>query len=145
MCPVDFNEPSYEAVKVASDLAVHFAAKLTLLHVVEPIPVPAAAAPVQVAAFNVTDYQNHLKEHNSDLLKEVHDKHVNSELDSEWKVVEGMAADEIIDFAAKHGIDVIVMPTHGGSAIGHLVFGSVTDKIVRRASRPVLTIPVKQK
>ncbi len=143
LCPVDFKEPSYDALTFANDLAVHFGAKITLLHVVEPVPLP--AAPVQAAAFNVADYARHLLENNSETLKKIIDKHVDKELDSEGKVLEGNAGDSIVRFAEECGADLIVLSTHGGTALGHLVFGSVTDKVMRRSTKPVLTIPVSGK
>ncbi len=143
LCPLDFKEPSYDALIFANDLAVRLGAKITLLHVIEPVPLP--AAPVQAAAFNVADYERHLLENNSDMLKSILDKHVDKELDSEWEVLEGQAGDSIVRFAQECGADLIVLSTHGGSVIGHLVFGSVTDKVIRRSPKPVLTIPVKGK
>ncbi len=37
--PTDFSEPSYEALKVADEMALHFSAELIITHVVTPIPV----------------------------------------------------------------------------------------------------------
>ena len=37
LCPTDFTEPSYEALRVANELALHFSAELLLIHVVNPI------------------------------------------------------------------------------------------------------------
>jgi nucleotide-binding universal stress UspA family protein len=53
LCPTDFSDPSYEAIKAASELASHFGAEMILLHVVPPAPVspevmavPPATVPV---------------------------------------------------------------------------------------------------
>ena len=55
-------------------------------------------------------------------------------------VIEGAPADSIIDYAAKNGIDLIVMSTHGRSGITRFALGSVTDKVVRTASAPVMVV-----
>jgi nucleotide-binding universal stress UspA family protein len=50
------------------------------------------------------------------------------------------AADIIIDYAKANKVDLIVMSTHGRSGISRWTLGSVTDKVIRHAGVPVLTI-----
>ena len=52
----------------------------------------------------------------------------------------GVPAATIIDYAAEHGIDVIAMGTAGRGGVARMVVGSVTDKVVRTAPVPVLTV-----
>ena len=52
----------------------------------------------------------------------------------------GVAFREIIDYSAKHDIDLIVMGTHGHTGLAHVVLGSVAEKVVRKAPCPVLTV-----
>jgi nucleotide-binding universal stress UspA family protein len=47
----------------------------------------------------------------------------------------------ILDAADRHGVDLIVMSTHGRSEVGRMLFGSVADLVLRRASIPVLVVP----
>jgi nucleotide-binding universal stress UspA family protein len=56
------------------------------------------------------------------------------------EVLLGQPAEEIIDYAAQQGVDLIVMCSHGRSGIGRWVFGSVTEKVLRGATSPVLVI-----
>lgn len=46
----------------------------------------------------------------------------------------------ILDFCAEQGVDLVVMGTHGRSAIGHFFLGSVAERVVRHAPCPVLTV-----
>lgn len=55
-------------------------------------------------------------------------------------ILEGSPADAIIDYAGKNGIDLIVMSTHGRSGITRFALGSVTDKVIRTVSAPVLVV-----
>ena len=55
-------------------------------------------------------------------------------------ILEGNAAQAIIDYAEKNGVDLILMTTHGRSGISRFALGSVTDKVVRTVSMPVLVI-----
>jgi nucleotide-binding universal stress UspA family protein len=57
----------------------------------------------------------------------------------------GIPHKRIVEKAAEEGADLIVMSTHGRSGLFHMLIGSVTEKVVRRASCPVLSIhPVKE-
>jgi nucleotide-binding universal stress UspA family protein len=49
---------------------------------------------------------------------------------------------EIVRYARREDIDLIVMGTHGRGAIAHLLVGSVAENVVRKAPCPVLTVPV---
>ena len=46
----------------------------------------------------------------------------------------------IVRYVKEHGIDLIVMGTHGRDPVGHMFLGSVAKKVVRKASCPVLTV-----
>jgi nucleotide-binding universal stress UspA family protein len=47
---------------------------------------------------------------------------------------------EIIKLAKKEEVDLIVMATHGRTAIEHLLMGSVAEKVLRKSPCPVLTV-----
>lgn len=55
-------------------------------------------------------------------------------------VIEGSAADAIVDYAGKKNMDLIIMATHGRSGIGRWALGSVADRVVRHAQSPVLLV-----
>lgn len=61
-----------------------------------------------------------------------------------WKVQlisrKGHAADVVAEFAEKHPVDLIVMGTHGRSAFGNVVLGSVTTGVLARTKVPVLLV-----
>jgi nucleotide-binding universal stress UspA family protein len=56
------------------------------------------------------------------------------------KLVEGGAAERILSVGRRWRPDVIVIGTHGRSGVRHWLMGSVAERVVRRASRPVLTV-----
>ena len=64
--------------------------------------------------------------------------HTHDEIQPELVVQEGVAADSILSFAQAQKADVIVMGTHGRRGFDRLMLGSVTDRVMRRASCPVL-------
>jgi nucleotide-binding universal stress UspA family protein len=55
-------------------------------------------------------------------------------------VVQGKPYKRIVDYAASLGMDLIVMPTHGRSGLERFLLGSTTERVVRRAEAPVLTV-----
>ncbi len=57
-------------------------------------------------------------------------------------VTEGDPAQEIMDYARKNGVDLIIMNSHGKSGLSRWVFGSVANKVVLHSTVPVLIIPV---
>jgi nucleotide-binding universal stress UspA family protein len=56
----------------------------------------------------------------------------------------GEPADEILAYAKEHQVGLIVCGTHGRRGLDHLLMGSVAERVVRRASCPVLTVRVAQ-
>jgi nucleotide-binding universal stress UspA family protein len=56
------------------------------------------------------------------------------------EVREGTPFYEIIRFAREGDVDLIVMGTHGHTGLTHVLLGSVTEKVVRKAPCPVLTV-----
>ena len=55
-------------------------------------------------------------------------------------VQDGSAAENILDYAAKQGVDLMIMSTHGRSGMGRRIMGGTADKIVRSATVPVLAV-----
>jgi nucleotide-binding universal stress UspA family protein len=62
---------------------------------------------------------------------------------AEMVVVEGKADDQILSYAEKNGVDLIIMSTHGHSGPSRFLLGSVSSRIVTHACMPVLTVPPK--
>lgn len=55
-------------------------------------------------------------------------------------IADGDPAEEILGYARKNNVDLIVMSTHGSSGVARWLLGSVTDRIVRHSICPVLVI-----
>ena len=59
----------------------------------------------------------------------------------ETSVRQGSASENIANFVAENGIDLIVMSTHGRGGLQRFLVGSVTDRVIRSSHVPVLAIP----
>ena len=140
LCPTDFSEPSYEALKAADELATHFGAALHIINVVPLVPIVEAPIGVESASFNVASYQQELEGQAEKSLKNLSEQKVGKGLKVFTEVLIGNAAGEVMRYAAEKGCDMIVIATHGLSGWRRFISGSTTEQIVRQASCPVLTI-----
>ena len=61
-------------------------------------------------------------------------------VDTVTDVVRGEPYREIVDYAEQHGLELIVMPTHGRRGLERFLLGSTSERVVRRADVPVLTM-----
>ena len=143
LCPTDFSDSSFEALKVAEELAVNFNAKLYIIHVVNPIPI--VAEPAGPLTFNVSLYQKELEESAKKSLEDIRKNRISKQVNVHTIVGYGNAADEIVGSAETENIDLIVISTHGRTGFRHLISGSVTEKVIRISNHPVLTIRTAKK
>jgi nucleotide-binding universal stress UspA family protein len=138
LVPTDFSEHSAKAVRYAAELAAKYGAELHLFHSVETIPIAYTEGPyvptevvaeMEAAAVKRLD---EVKIESADDLQVVR------------KVVQGQPFIEIVRYATDNMTDLIVIGTHGRGAIAHMLLGSVTEKIVRKAPCSVLVVRSEQ-
>ena len=140
LCPTDFSDPSYEALKTADELAVHFGAALHIVNVVPLVPIVEAPIGVESTSFNVSSYQQELESQAKKSLRTLADQKATKGINVVTEILIGNAAGEVMRYASEKGIDLIVIATHGLSGWRRFISGSTTEQIVRQASCPVLTI-----
>ena len=144
LCPTDFSEPSLEAMKAAVELAVHFNAKLCLVHVVAEVPRPGWTSSFglspEVYAVELRDYEAGMRRSADRKLRELAEAYKAGSLLIETVVGSGDSAAEIVRIADEQKADLITISTHGLSGWRLLVYGSVTERVLRLAHCPVLTI-----
>ncbi|KOX92410.1 universal stress protein UspA [Haloarcula rubripromontorii] len=56
------------------------------------------------------------------------------------EIAEGNPHEEILSYVSEHGIDMVIMGTHGRTGLDRVVMGSVAERVVRRSPVPVLTV-----
>jgi nucleotide-binding universal stress UspA family protein len=116
--PTDFSDVSREAGATAAALARQFDAELTILYVVPPVTDPSPSERLGPLAAEL-----------------------GQGITIKTEVASGIPARRIVAYAQQHGIDLIVMGTHGRTGISRALLGSVTEAVVRRAPCRVLTVP----
>jgi nucleotide-binding universal stress UspA family protein len=140
VAPTDFSDASKHGIQKAQKIAVHFAAKLYPIHIVSPVPViPGASAPT---GFHLRSVIEALQDTARDSLKALIAEEIEPGLVCEPQVFTGDPGTEIARFADGIEADIIVIATHGQSGWVRFVSGSVTEKVIRRASVSVLAVPI---
>jgi nucleotide-binding universal stress UspA family protein len=138
LVPTDFSKQSQNALKYAAAFAEKFGAELYLLHVVQDLAVfipdmLTVAPPVVPSVKELTDAVyvafDRIVEDNQLAAVTIH-----------REVREGSPFSEIVRFAREENIDLIILSTHGHTGLAHMLLGSVTEKVVRKAPCPVLTV-----
>jgi nucleotide-binding universal stress UspA family protein len=140
LVPTDFSAASDAALVFARDLAGQFGASLELLHVFED-PFLSGAFVGDGTVMMPADLRQALETAAREQLASRHTAHAGSLPGSSAELVLGSAAKGIVERAAETHADLIVMGTHGRSGLGHLLIGSVAERVVRTARVPVLTVP----
>jgi len=139
LVPVDFEEGSIRALEVAGELASALGEEVVIVHV-HALPIytypgldPAAIPPLLT---EVTDAARRALEEFA--ARQGIDRAV---------LREGEVATEILSAASDLGARMIVMATHGRGGIAHALLGSVTERVLRRAAVPVVTVrgPAKKR
>ncbi len=138
MSPTDFSEPSDLALEAAIELTEHFSSELLLVHVVAPIS--AAPAMTGHSAISFSEIMNEMKTSTENLLNHMIENKIPDHIHARPQLLEGLPAEEIALLAKKENVDLIVISSHGRSGWKRLMFGSVTDKVMRIATCPVLIV-----
>jgi nucleotide-binding universal stress UspA family protein len=133
--PVDFSEHAELALAYAVELATAYGAQLHLLHVVDEVVYPDFYPPVIPSGGSITEeLRDQSLQKMSSLLTRCEGA------DAAVHVRAGRAAPEIAEFAKERNADLVVIASHGLTGISHVLLGSVTEQLVRRATCPVFTV-----
>jgi len=138
LVPTDFSETSDVALKYGKAFAAAFGATLHVVHVIEePYGQPWA---VEAYGFSLAALQDEwIKEAKGRMEKILTDEE-RASLKAVTTTVLGHPVMEIQRYAKDNNIDLIVMGTHGRGPLGHVVMGSVAERLVRKSPCPVLTV-----
>ena len=134
----DFGPASESALNYGREFARTFGAKLHVLHVVEN---PMMWTGPEIVGVDFAQVQADLEAAARKAFERLVTDEDRSQLGATTVVRTGNApAFEIASYAKHSAIDVIIMGTHGRGLMGHLLMGSVAEKVVRIAPCPVLTV-----
>lgn len=140
----DFSETSRNARDVACELVEKLGADLHTLHVIHNL---AVEVPDFGMGLSFPSYLEKLPAMKQELSSKAREA-LGEEFESSWKddhhltyaVRFGVPASEIVEYADKNGIQMIVIGTHGRTGLTHAVLGSVAERVLQKAHCPVVTV-----
>jgi nucleotide-binding universal stress UspA family protein len=133
LVPLDFSEPSNQALDYALELASKLGARLTLVHVFQTPSVGTPALEPSLAT-----YFQQLELEATQTMDDHAQRGRAAGLAADGIIMHGVPFQQIINLARARHVDLIVMGTHGRTGLQHFVLGSVAEKVVRLAPCPVL-------
>ena len=135
LVPIDFSEPSLQALGLALPLLKQFGANLHLVHVFSPDHPLASMAAMPLVVPELTVVKR-VRRH----LKDVAKKYSVPLERGNIHALRGRPFEEICRLAREQNIDLIVTSSRGLTGFKHLVLGSTAERIVRYSPCPVLVV-----
>lgn len=136
---VDFSAVTGEVVQVAARLAKALDSRLCLVHIAPPDP---AFVGYDVGPQTVRDavaeelHDDHRRLH--ELEKAAQTEHA---VQTKALYIQGPTVEKLLESAEEMDADMLVVGSHGHGALHHLLVGSVSEALLRKARRPVLVVP----
>jgi nucleotide-binding universal stress UspA family protein len=135
--PLDGSQLAEQALPMAISLANAYDGELFLVQVVTNYLVPPYGLDYQMGE----SFRDVALREADDYLAVVQRRiQVDVQAEIKIKAIEGLVAENILDYAEFENADVIVMATHGRSGVGRWVFGSIAERVLRASNCPVLLI-----
>ena len=136
LCPIDFSEASAGALRYAAAIADHFATRLIVLSVADPLLTQAADL-----GTGVLWTPEECKQEVEQFAARIFGGDSPTTASLEYEAAVGKPAQEILRVARERSCDLIVISTHGLTSVRKLFFGSTTERVLRETTRPVLVTP----
>jgi nucleotide-binding universal stress UspA family protein len=135
--PTDFSEGSSHALPYAVDLSKHYNARLYILHIIYDI---FKATNSHIPHISADELYREMFEWAQKEIENCGIEEIRRLSNVEKVVLKGIPYEEIIKFAAKEKVDMIVMGTYGRAGLERFLFGSTAERVVRKAPCPVMTV-----
>jgi len=136
LVPIDFSTYAEQALDYAIRLARTLNTRLTLLHVIQPVPMAGVDMGVALPETYLQELEEAVQRSMEDALARV----TAAGLTGERVVLYGVPFQEIVETAKGRQVDLIVMGTHGRTGLMYVLLGSVAERVVRLAPCSVLVM-----
>lgn len=132
LVPTDGSDESEVAVEHAESLAEKYDAEIHFLYV--------ADVRTQNTGNIMPNLMSELEEAGEEATEKLADEANSRNLKTVTEVRKGVPHLELNDYTDENGIDLVVMGTHGRTGLDRVLLGSVTEKMVRKCKKPVMTV-----
>ena len=140
LVPFDFSEYSEKACHWAVGMAEKWRARILVLHIV---PRPSYPPVLMGSHFNAVDFEEGLRAEAEDRLKTFVAQTPHGRVLIDVKVMVGEPSWDICKIAEDEQCDLVIMGSHGRTGLGHVLLGSVAERVVRLSPSPVLVVGKK--
>ena len=139
--PTDFSETADKALAVAMDMARSLPARLSLIHVHSPLML--LPPPIDMVSLDAVfpKAMQKMEEALELRAQRVRDAGIVCDV----MLIEGAPHVEIVNHAEKQNGELIVLGTHGRGGLASAILGSVTERVIHRATCPVLVVPDRKR
>jgi nucleotide-binding universal stress UspA family protein len=135
--PVDLSSSSAAIVPFVKSLAQRYGARAHLLFVARVFDYFTS---MYVPHPSVSQFEKEVIEGAEKKLYEFADEHFKDLQGTRTKVAAGDPSEEILAYIDEHGIDLVVMGTHGRKGLDKVIFGSVAERVVKASPVPVMVV-----
>lgn len=136
LVPIDFSTSSNQVFELGHCLAKHNGAHLHLIHIIDSAFYKEQRPKISDQEFiHKIRYENAKEE-----IRKFKYELPHSEVEISEVLIEGIPHKEILSYARKNGIDLIVIASHGWTNLSHLVMGNIAEKIMKQADVPVICV-----
>lgn len=142
LIPTDFFEGFEIALEYAKKLAECGNTTLHILHVIEPSLYP---SDMGFGHLNYVDLEKELINSSQAEIEKIEKNLREQNFNVKTAILFGRASDQIVEYAKNNNIDLICITTTGRSSFDRFIFGSTTEKVLRKAECPVLSIKIPAK
>jgi nucleotide-binding universal stress UspA family protein len=136
LVPVDFSENSTKLLQHAVGMAADSGASIVVMYVVEGID---KYSGLTIPHMSLEEVEKELVQSAKDKMELFLEENLGSSVPHKGVVLNGDVIEQINDYAAKEGVDMIIMGTHGYKGLEKILFGSVAERVIKTAPCPVLT------
>lgn len=149
LLPTDGSENSKRANKHALWIADKSNADIVIMYVIEPhfpelatgLPLSTLPTPDERFYEEIRNEGHQIIDNFKQELEDVQCKGICKNTNLKSIITEGKPSNEIVNILDKENIDLVVMGTSGRHGLDRFVIGSVTERVVRNAKKPVMVIP----
>ena len=137
----DFSKNAEAAIPYALDLARQYKGEIYLTYVCESqhyfAPDVGVFPNISDASWIKSAVEHHIKylDQCAEILRSQ-----NKDVPIQAKFLEGNPVKELLEYAEKVKVDLVVIATHGRTGLSHMLHGSVAERIIRHSTRPVLSV-----
>ena len=147
LVPLDGSEVAEAVLPYVEELAKRLGATVRLIRVVETTVQEMMALGTEAVRMveAVEEARQAKRKEVGDYLARVADRLRREDIDASWQIVEGRAADAIVQVAHADVADLLALSTHGRSGLDRAVFGSVAAEVMGKVRIPMLLVKAAER